>query len=59
MRKLVVTMLISLDGYVALPGGDFMAMPLDESFSAYNLQRLRTADTLLLGRTTFVGFAPV
>jgi dihydrofolate reductase len=56
MRKLVVTILISLDGYVAGPGGDFMAMPLDASFSAYNLQRLRTADTLLLGRTTFLGF---
>ncbi len=56
MRKLVVSILISLDGYVAGPGGDFMAMPLDESFSAYNLQRLRTADTLLLGRTTFLGF---
>ncbi len=56
MRKLVVTVLISLDGYVAGPGGDFMAMPLDESFSAYNLERLRTADTLLLGRTTYLGF---
>ena len=42
MRKLVVTILISLDGYAAGPGGDFMSMPLDESFSAYNLQRLRT-----------------
>ena len=56
MRKLVVTILTSLDGFVAGPGGDFMAMPLDESFSAYNLERLRTADTLLLGRTTFLGF---
>jgi dihydrofolate reductase len=56
MRKLVVTILISLDGYAAGPGGDIMAMPLDESFSAYNLERLRTADTLLLGRTTFLGF---
>ena len=56
MRKLVVTILTSLDGYVAGPGGNFMAMPLDESFSAYNLERLRTADTLLLGRTTFLGF---
>jgi len=34
MRKLVVTILTSLDGYVAGPGGDFMVMPLDESFSA-------------------------
>ena len=56
MRKLVVTILTSLDGYVAGPGGDFMAMPLDESFSVYNLERLRHADTLLLGRTTYTGF---
>jgi len=56
MRKLVVTILTSLDGYVAGPGGDFMSMPLDGSFSAYNLERLRTADTLLLGRSTFEGF---
>lgn len=56
MRKLVVTILTSLDGYVAGPGGDLAAMPFDESFSAYNLERLRAADTLLLGRTTFLGF---
>ena len=56
MRKLVVSILTSLDGYVAGPGGDVMAMPLDASFSAYNLERLRTADTLVLGRTTFLGF---
>lgn len=56
MRKLVVTILTSLDGYVAGPGGNIMVMPLDESFSAYNLERLRTADTLLLGRSTFEGF---
>lgn len=56
MRKLVVTILTSLDGYIAGPGGNFMVMPLDKSFSAYNLERLRTADTLLLGRSTFQGF---
>jgi dihydrofolate reductase len=56
MRKVIVTTLMSLDGYVAGPEGDFMVMPLDESFSAYNVERLRTADTLLLGATTFAGF---
>jgi dihydrofolate reductase len=56
MRKLVVTILTSLDGYAAGPGGDVMALPLDESFSAYNVERLRVADTLLLGRVTFEGF---
>jgi dihydrofolate reductase len=56
MRKLVVTILTSLDGYAAGPGGDVMVLPLDESFSAYNVERLRAADTLLLGRTTYEGF---
>ncbi len=56
MRKVIVTTLMSLDGYVCGPEGDFMVMPLDESFSAYNAERLRTADTLLLGATTYAGF---
>lgn len=56
MRKLIVCGLISLDGYMAGPGDDFTAMPLDDSFSGYNVERLRTADTLLLGRTTYLGF---
>lgn len=37
MRKLIVTELMSLDGYVAGPGGDVMVLPLDESFSGYNV----------------------
>ena len=46
----------SLDGFYAGPGGDVMALPFDRGFSAYNLERLRSAGTLLLGRTTFDGF---
>lgn len=56
MRDLIVCNLMSLDGYVAGEGGDVMVLPLDESFSAYNLIRLREADTLLLGATTYRGF---
>lgn len=56
MRTLIVTGLVSLDGFACGPDGNFMAMPLDGSFSAYNVERLRTADTLLLGRTTYEGF---
>ena len=33
-----------------------MAMPFDNGFSDYNAERLRAADTLLLGRKTFEGF---
>jgi dihydrofolate reductase len=33
-----------------------MVMPMDEAFDAYNVERLRAAGTLLLGRTTYDGF---
>src|SRR5215217_1408590 len=63
MRKLIVSNTMSLDGYYEGPGNDVMALfdyrwdyPTDESFDAYNAERLRAADTLLLGRTSYDGF---
>ena len=56
MRKLIVCNIISLDGCYEGPGKDVMALPFDEAFDAYNAERLRAADTLLLGRTSFDGF---
>ena len=56
MRRLIVSNLMSLDGYYEGPGGNVMVLPLDGAFDAYNLERLRAADTLLLGRTTYDGF---
>jgi dihydrofolate reductase len=56
MRKLIVCNIISLDGYYEGPGKDVMALPFDEAFDDYNAERLRAADTLLLGRTSFEGF---
>lgn len=63
MRKLIVANIMSLDGYYEGAGKNVMALfdyrlayPLDESFDAYNVERLRAADTLLLGRTTYDGF---
>ena len=64
MRKLIVTNIVSLDGYYEGPsknvmdlfGYRFDAYPTDESFDAYNAERLRAADTLLLGRTSYEGF---
>lgn len=55
MRKLIVSNVMSLDGYVAGPGGDVMALPMDDFFDEHNLERLRAADTLLLGATTYMG----
>jgi dihydrofolate reductase len=56
MRKLIVTNIISVDGFYSGPNDDVMAMPFDTTFSDYNLERLRAADTLLLGRRSFEGF---
>jgi hypothetical protein len=55
MRKLIVSNIMSLDGYFEGPGKDVMVLPLDEAFDAYNAERLRAADTLLPGRTTYEG----
>jgi dihydrofolate reductase len=56
MRKLIVANIISVDGFYSGPNDDVMAMPFDTTFSDYNLERLRAADTLLLGRRSFEGF---
>jgi dihydrofolate reductase len=64
MRKLIVSNIMSLDGYYEGPGKNVMALfdyrreiySADESFDAYNAERLRAADTLLLGRVSFNGF---
>lgn len=55
-RRLIVANIVSLDGCFSGPGGDVMAMPFAEGFSAYNAERLRAASTLLLGRVSFEGF---
>lgn len=56
MRKLIVCNLISLDGCYSGRADNIMAMPFDAGISDYNAERLRTADTLLLGRKTFEAF---
>jgi dihydrofolate reductase len=64
MRKLIVSNLVSLDGYYE--GKDRSLNALfdyfhadyagDQNFDHYNAERLRAADTLLLsGRTSFLG----
>ncbi len=65
MRKLVVSNLVSLDGYYEGRGRSLPALfehdhrdyASDTSFHLYNAERLRAADTLLLsGRTSFLAF---
>jgi len=56
MAKLIVSILTSLDGYCAGPGGTLASLPMDGAFDAHNLDCLRRADTLLFGATTFPMF---
>ena len=56
MRKLIVTNIVSLDGFVAGPGDDVMAMPMDHAFNGSNVEHMRAADTILSGATTYRGF---
>lgn len=53
MRRLIVTIISTLDGYAAGDGGDVFAMPIDLGFDHYNLRRMQAADTMLFGATTF------
>jgi len=56
MRKLIVTNIVSLDGYYTGPDNNVMVLPMDGAFDLYNVESLRAADTLLLGRSTYVAF---
>jgi dihydrofolate reductase len=56
VSKVIVSNLMTLNGYAAGPGGDVMALPFDESFSPHNLALLESAGSLLLGATSFAGF---
>jgi dihydrofolate reductase len=56
MRKLIVCNIMSLDGYYTGPSDNVMVMPMDPAFDRFNVEHMRSADTLLLGRTSFEGF---
>ena len=53
----IVSNIMSLDGFYEGPGQNVMALNMDEAFDAYNLERIRQAGTVLLGRRTYEGFS--
>lgn len=57
MRKIVVVNLMSLDGFYEGPGHNVMALPLDSSFDEYNLERMKAADAVLLGGSSYEAFS--
>ncbi|GGZ14546.1 pyrimidine reductase [Streptomyces inusitatus] len=58
MRKLVETTFVTLDGVIGSPE-KWSAPYWDEEYSAHSRDLLFAADSLLLGRETYEGFAEV
>lgn len=54
---LIVSNIVSLDGYVAAADGNSTVLPMDDAFDSYNAERLRSAGTLLVGADSYRGFA--
>ena len=57
VRPLIVSNIVSLDGFYEAPRGNVMALNMDEAFDAYNLERISAAGTVLLGRRSFEGMS--
>lgn len=57
MRAVVVSNIVSLDGFYADAAGNAPFAGMDHAFDEYNLERLEQATTVLLGRQTFEGFS--
>jgi dihydrofolate reductase len=59
MRRLIVTMWQSLDGFIAGPNGemDWVTDHYDAQMGEYETNVIENADTLLLGRITYASFA--
>jgi dihydrofolate reductase len=59
MRKIIVTMWVTLDGFIAGPNGamDWIGELYDEAMGNYEMDLVKAADTLMLGRVTYQSFA--
>ncbi|GHO89209.1 dihydrofolate reductase family protein [Dictyobacter formicarum] len=59
MRKIIVSMRITLDGFVTGPNGemDWMEEFMDDALGTYETELQKSVDTSLFGRETYQGFA--
>ncbi|TLM83675.1 deaminase [Pseudarthrobacter sp. NamE2] len=57
MRTVIVSNIVSLDGFYAAPNGSPLVLNMDEAFDEYNRERIEAADIVLLGRNSFEGFS--
>lgn len=53
MARLITSILSSIDGYCAGPGGELDKLPMGPAFDAFNLSLMREADAFIFGATTY------
>jgi len=53
MRKIIVFLVSTVDGYYEGPNGEFDWPVVDDEFNEFGLDQLSRADTLLFGRVTY------
>ena len=58
MRNIIVSMRVTLDGFITGPQGemDWMEEFFDEALATYEAELQKTVDTTLFGRVTYQGF---
>src|SRR5690242_17515524 len=52
-RKLVLFMMVSLDGYYEAPGHNIDWHNVDEDFNTFAIEQLNSVDMLIFGRATY------
>lgn len=57
MRRVIVSMMVTLDGFIAGPNGEIDWHNVDDEFNEYAIDLLNSVDTLLFGRVTYQGMA--
>ena len=57
MRKISVTMWVTLDGFIAGSNGEMDWIIVDQAMGQYEDDLVSSADTLILGRVTYQSFA--
>ncbi|HEY3420496.1 MAG TPA: dihydrofolate reductase family protein [Methanomassiliicoccales archaeon] len=53
MRKIIVSNMVSLDGYMAGPNGEIDWFVWDRELEKYTIEMMGTVDTILFGRVTY------
>ena len=57
MRKILVSMMVTADGFFAGPNGEIDWHNVDDEFNEFAIEQLNSVDTLIFGRVTYQGMA--